>query len=106
MRGIWRLRGQDNHPDLYDEVPSTAIAIAFDIAGAGIGLAGPGAVSAARALVLYALSESGLGPDCEVVVTQADLEVLLGQPCMGPSSAAVTVVSTVDAALTHIASKP
>nr|CEL13561.1 putative large membrane protein [Kibdelosporangium sp. MJ126-NF4] len=102
MRIRWWPRRNRNEPGAAD-----ATASAFRAAGTdGLSLVGPGAISAARAIVVHALSgsESGLGPGGRLVIPQVDLDLLLGGPYSRVASDAVTVTGTLDTAVDLAAS--
>lgn len=105
------LRRADQHPDRPTvTVGATDVPIAFDhqenelpidpIAQRGLGLIGPGAHAAARAILISYLAESRTR-ELEVVLPQHDLERLIGS-VQASTPTNLRITDTLDSALTHL----
>jgi DNA-binding SARP family transcriptional activator len=76
--------------------------LALNLAGArGVGLAGPGAAAAARALLLHLLTEPPAG-DIGVIIPADDLHCLLRDPDIENLPSAVQIAETLDDAITEM----
>lgn len=74
--------------------------IALNLASTrGLGLAGPGATAAARALLLHLLAEHQHGATIRVIVPAADLHLVFGGTDIETLPSTVLVVESLDAAL-------